>query len=284
VLNQFAMDQRDGYLRIATTTGHVPDPKVESQVGVFHESGTELTKVGEVAHIAPGEDIRSVRFDGERGFVVTFKKTDPLFVLDLGEPTQPKLRGELKIPGFSTYLHMLDANHILSIGFDADDHDSFAYFNGVLLQIFDVSLPDAPRLVHRYSIGTRGSASEALTNHLAFNYFAPFKLLAVPMTICEGGGDGQFGTDLTFSGLMLFDIDAESGIHERGRVAHALPDLSQTPYGAGGCNQWWSQSSTDVKRSIFMDDWVYSISDQLLQVQALSALGSDLASIDLEAK
>jgi beta propeller domain-containing protein len=282
VLNQFSMDERDHFLRIATTSGHVPDPKVESQLGVFTESSGTLSKVGEVAHIAPGEDIRSVRFDGEHGFVVTFKKTDPLFVLDLAEPTHPQLVGELKIPGFSTYLHMLDAQHILSIGFDADDHDSFAFFNGVLLQIFDVSDPKNPLLAHRYSIGTRGSASAALTDHLAFNYFAPLKMLAVPMTICEGGGDGMYGTDLTFSGLMLFDIDVTTGIHEHGRVPHPLPDLASTPYGSGGCYNWWSESSSDVKRSIFMDQWVYSISDQLLQVESMDTLGSDVASIDLE--
>jgi hypothetical protein len=281
VLNQFSMDERDQHLRIATTSGHVPDPNVESQVGVFGERHGHLEQVGEVAHIAPGEDIRSVRFDGERGFVVTFKKTDPLFVLDLAEPTRPQLVGELKIPGFSTYLHMIDPQHILSIGFDADDHGSFAYFNGVLLQIFDVSDPGNPQLAHRYSIGTRGSASEALTNHLAFNYFPPLKMLAVPMTICEGGGDGTFGTDLTFSGLMLLDIDVADGIKEHGRVPHPIPDLASTPYGAGGCNQWWSQSSSDVKRSIFMDNWVYSISDQLLQVESIDALGSDVASVDL---
>ena len=283
VLNQFAMDERDAFLRVATTSGRVPDPNVESQLTIFAEANGSLNAVGRVEHLAPKEDIRSVRFDGTRGFIVTFKKTDPLFVLDLANPTAPKLVGELKIPGFSTYLHMLDDNHLLSIGYDANDHDSFAFFNGVLLQIFDVTDPTNPTLAQRYSIGTRGSSSEALTNHLAFNYFAPLQLLAVPMTICEGGGDGKFGDQLTFSGLMLFDIDAAAGITEHGRVAYPTPDLTSAPYAGNpsACSNWWTNATSDVKRSIFMDRWVYSISDQLLKVQSVDKLGTDLQSIDL---
>jgi hypothetical protein len=82
-------------------------------------------------------------------------------------------RQRLKIPGFSTYIHRMDERHLLTIGYDAADQGSFAYFTGVLLQIFDVSDPKAPRLAHRHVLGTRGTTSEALTNHLAFNYFPP---------------------------------------------------------------------------------------------------------------
>jgi hypothetical protein len=284
VLNQFAMDERDGHLRIATTSGRVPDPNVESQLTVLAAAGGALITVGEVTHIAPGEDIRSVRFDGARAFVVTFKKTDPLFVLDVGTPSAPRKLGELKIPGFSTYMHMLDDNHLLSIGYDADDHGSFAYFDGVLLQIFDVSDPENPALAHRHVIGTRGSSSEALTNHLAFNYFAPLKMLAVPMTVCDGGDDGRYADRLTFSGLMLFDIDPTSGIREHGRVAHATDvDFSATSYRNSpyACSNWWTNASSDVKRSIFMDRFVYSISNEVMKVQSIDALGTDLASLAL---
>ncbi len=110
-------------------------------------------------------------------------------VLDIRDrAAKPKVLGELKIPGFSTYIHRIDPEHLLSIGFDADDQGSFAYFDGVILQLFDVKNPTDPRLVHKEKIGTRGSSSEAATDHLAFNYFASEGLLAVPMTICEGGG------------------------------------------------------------------------------------------------
>ena len=283
VLNQFAMDEKDGYLRVASTTGHVPSPDVESQLTVLTAQGADLVQVGLIEHLAPVEDIRSVRFDGDKGFIVTFKKTDPLFVLDLASPTDPKIVGELKIPGFSTYIHLLDETHLLSIGYDANDHDSFAFFDGVLIQIFDIGDPSAPTLAHRYKIGTRGSSSEALANHLAFNYFAPDKMLALPMTICEGGGDGTFGDILSFSGLMLFDIDAQTGISEHGRVSYPTPDLSTYNNGnAASCFHWWSQAGSEVQRSIFMDRYVYAISGALMKVQSVDALGSDLQSIDLE--
>jgi uncharacterized secreted protein with C-terminal beta-propeller domain len=184
------MDEYEGYLRIATTTGHVPSPDVQSTLSVLVEKSDELKVIGRVDKIAPREDIRSVRFNGDKGFIVTFKKTDPLFVFDLSNPHSPKIAGELKIPGYSTYMHLMDNDHLLTIGYDSDDMGSFAWFQGIMLQIFDVSDMSNPTLLHKNVIGTRGSTSEAATNHLAFNYFAPKDLLAIPITICEGGSGG----------------------------------------------------------------------------------------------
>jgi Beta propeller domain len=274
VLNQFAMDEWHGYLRVATSRGRVPDPAVESAVSIFARSAAgNLVRVGAVEHIAPGEDIRSVRFDDDRGYVVTFKKTDPLFVLDLYQPAHPAILGELKIPGFSTYLHRLDPDHLLSIGFDADDKGSFAYFNGLILQLFDVKDPTEPRLLHKEKIGTRGSSSEAATNHLAFNYFAEKGLLAVPMTVCEGGGNGAPGKELAFSGLYVYDVSVERGFTRLGGVDHG-------PRGAS-CSAWWSNANSAVKRSVFLDDLVYSIATDRVKVQRLGHLGTDLADLAL---
>ena len=281
VLNQFAMDELDGRLRIATSTGHVPDPSVTNSLTVLRQEGEALLPQGAVSGFATGEDIRSVRFEGNTAFVVTFKKTDPLWAFDLSDPTNPRITGELQIPGFSTYMHKMDATHLLTIGYDANDHGDFAYFDGVVLQIFDVSNPAAPALAQRTKIGTRGSSSEALTNHLAFTYSADRGLLALPMTICEGGGDGTFGTDMTFSGLMVYSVDAAKGFAEVGRVAHPTsPDGNG--YDNGACSNWWSQASSEVKRSIFMDDFVYSISESVVKVQDLGKMGSDLASVKLD--
>ncbi|MEW6432382.1 MAG: beta-propeller domain-containing protein [Myxococcota bacterium] len=278
VLNQFAMDEHDGVLRLATTTGHVPSPNVHSTVTVLRQGELGLETVGVLDQIAPTEDIRSVRFDGKRAFIVTFKKTDPLFVIDLADPTKPSIAGELKIPGFSTYMHMLDESHLLAIGLDAEDHGSFAYFQGVLLQIFDVSDPKNPTMSARYVIGTRGSTSEALTNHLAFNYFAPKHLLAVPMTVCEGSNGGSsYGRDLTFGGLMVFDVQADTGISYRGGVPYAAPESSQS-----ACSTWWTNASSQVKRSVFMDDYVFSVAEDLVQVAPLSQLGTPIVSLPLE--
>jgi uncharacterized secreted protein with C-terminal beta-propeller domain len=227
-----------------------------------------------VDHIAPAEDIRAVRFDGDRGYVVTFKKTDPLFVLDLRQPAHPEIMGELKIPGFSTYLHRIDPSHLLSIGFDANDHDAFAYFDGLILQLFDVTRPTEPVLLYKEKIGTRGSSSAAITDHLAFNYFDDRKLLAIPMTICEGGGDGTFGDRLAFSGLLVYDVTVEHGFRRLGGVDHGTQGAS--------CQTWWSHASSQVKRSIFMDDLVFSIASDRMKIQRMSHLGSDLAAITLD--
>jgi hypothetical protein len=268
------MDEYYGYLRIATTRGRVPDPNVESAVSILAEGGDgNLVRVGAVEKIAPGEDIRSVRFDADRGYVVTFKKTDPLFVLDLYHPARPEILGELKIPGFSTYMHRIDPDHLLSIGFDADDQGSFAYFDGVILQLFDVAEPTQPKLLHKETIGTRGSSSEAATNHLAFNYFADQGLLAIPMTICEGGGSGQQGNELTFSGLLVYDVSVEQGFKRLGGVDHGTKGAD--------CGTWWSNANSHVKRSIFLDELVYSVAPDRLKVQHMGHFGQDLADIAL---
>ena len=275
VLNQFAMDEWYGLLRVATTRGRVPDPKVESQVSILAESSSgNLIRTGAIEHLAPGEDIRSVRFDNDRGYVVTFKKTDPLFVLDLRRPDRPSVLGELKIPGFSTYIHRIDANHLLSIGLDANDHGDFAFFDGVILQLFDVTNPTDPQLIHKEKIGTRGSSSEAITNHLAFNYFRERGLLAIPMTICEGGGDGSNGNNLTFAGLLVYHVSVRDGFRRLGGVNHATA--------RSNCSTWWSNATSAVKRSLFLDDWVWSIALDRAVVQKLSRLGEDEADLRLD--
>jgi hypothetical protein len=282
VLNQFSLDELDGVLRVATSSGWVPDPSVSSNLTTLSETDGGLSQLASIGGIAPAEDIRSVRFDGTRAFVVTFKKTDPLFVFDLTDPAAPRQLGELKIPGFSTYMQPLDHDHLLAIGFDADDHGSFAFFDGIQLQIFDVSQLDNPRLLHKTTIGTRGSASEALTNHLAFNYFPAKGLLALPMSVCEGGDDGVYADKLSFSGLMVFDVSLEQGITEHGRMPFV--DTAQVSSSLGSqlsCSNWWASSSSDVKRSIFMDDYAIGISDTQYRVAPLSELSRVMQTLPL---
>lgn len=277
ILNQFSMDEYDGRLRIATTTGWLPSPSVHSTLSVLEPRDGTLQVVGRLDDIAPSEDIRAVRFDGPKGFIVTFKKTDPLFALDLADPEHPRIAGELHIPGYSTYIHRMDETHLLSIGYDADDMGSFAWFDGIQLQIFDVTDLANPLLLHREVIGTRGSTSDAATDHLAFNYFPPRDALAIPMVICEGGGDGMYGTTLTFSGLLVYRVTVAGGFDLLGRVSHADP--ADTGY--YGCSNWWTESNSPVQRSIFMDDYVFSVSANAIKINRLDTLGDDLAVVDL---
>jgi hypothetical protein len=278
LLNQLALDEKDGFLRVASTSGHVSKGEASStnRLVILEQQGVELRQAGSVEDIAVGEDIRSVHFDGDRGYIVTFKKTDPLFVLDLADPRNPRLLGELQIPGFSTYMHRLDAGHLLTIGYDASDQGSFAWFTGVMLQIFDVSNPTQPKLAFKHAIATRGSSSEALTNHLAFTYYAPKNLLALPMTVCDGGnGSGYYGEQMTFSGLMLFGVTLEQGFDLRGKVDFPPgQDVS--------CGNWWTNGSSAVKRSVVIENFVYSLSDDLLKVRDLAAPQAELVSVALD--
>ena len=276
VLNQFAMDAYDGHLRLATTTGHLPGPAYNT-VSVLAQQEGELKMVGQLDNLAPDEDIRAVRFNGDVGFVVTFKKTDPLFVLDLSDPAAPAVKGELKIPGFSTYMHLMDATHILALGYDAEDQGDFAWFNGVLLQVFDVGDLANPTLLHKEVIGTRGTSSEALTDHLAFTYFKARDALALPITICEGGGMGSFGDQLAFSGLRVYRVTVAEGFSLLGGIPHVASSGDDPSF----CSSWWTQASSQVKRSIFMDDWVFSITPAEIKIASLADLDHPVASIDL---
>ena len=273
VLNQFAMDEHNGFFRVATTSGYLPNPETHSTLSVLKPLASgDLDTVGTIDHIAPTEDIRSVRFNGDQGFIVTFKKTDPLFVLDLSNPEDPTITGELKIPGFSTYMHLMDKDHILSIGYDSQEQGSFAWFQGVLLQVFDISDMQNPTLIHKEIIGTRGTSSEAATNHLAFNYFRPKNLLAIPMAICEGGSGGSYGDTMTFNGLMVYKTTVANGFDYLGGVDHEIK---------GSCYNWWTNSDSAVKRSIFMDDYVFSVSDTDIRIDLISELGKHVAVIEL---
>ncbi|MFY0539424.1 beta-propeller domain-containing protein [Nannocystis pusilla] len=201
---------------------------------MLSEHGSQLVELGRVDNLAPSEDIRSVRFRGDIGFVVTFKKTDPLFVLDLADPAAPSIKGELKIPGYSTYMHLMDDDHLLTMGYDADDQGDFAWFQGLQLQVIDVADLAHPEVLDKEVIGTRGSTSDAATDHLAFTYFKARDLLAVPMTICEGGSGGDYGDIMTFSGLLVYRVTVDGGFELLGGVPHEEPETPQA--WSGKCN------------------------------------------------
>lgn len=282
LVNQFAMDEWQGDLRVAVTEGYIPNSvnavHVLREVDPAQGEAPGLQVVGSVSGIAPTEDIRSARFDGDRGFIVTFKKTDPLYAIDFSNPTAPAILGELKIPGFSTYMHFIDDDHLLTIGFDADEQGSFAWFTGIMLQIFDVSDMTNPVLAHKEIIGSRGTTSDATDDHMAFTYFASKKLLAIPMGICEdAAGGGSYGQEMTFNGLMVYEVDSETGFDYVGGVDHQDAE-TETNF---NCYNWWTSPNSQVKRSIFMDDFVFSVSPERIKVNNLAALDTDLVDLGL---
>ncbi|MHC5109606.1 MAG: beta-propeller domain-containing protein [Planctomycetota bacterium] len=190
VLNQYSMGEHNDHLRVATTVrpgftifGDRPEP--ENHIYVLAEQDGRLVRVGSIVGLASGETIQSARFVGDRGYVVTFREIDPLFTLDMSNPADPQVIGELKVPGFSTFMVPMDQDHLLTVGRYVPEDGVFFGF-GVQLSIFDVTDFANPRLEHLEVIGEDSDAwSEALHNPKAFTYFAEEGLVALPISIYE---------------------------------------------------------------------------------------------------
>ncbi len=209
LLNQFSMDEYNGYFRVATTIGEPWDTETsESQVVVLEQRGRRLTEVGKVDNLGRGERIFSVRFAGDIGYVVTFRQVDPLYVIDLADPTAPSVAGELKIPGFSTYLHPIGDGLLIGVGQDADDTGRT---RGTKVSLFDVSNPANPTELD--VIVFPDAHSEAEWDHRAFLYWAPEEMVAIPLTKYDYEGDDDF------FGAVAIQVNRD-GVAELGRVSH----------------------------------------------------------------
>ena len=289
IKDQFSLDDKDGYLRVATsegrmyldqdgkyleptfpgnTSGPQDRPQTVNHVFTMAVSGGWLDLTGDVGELAPNEQIYSVRFIGGRGYVVTFRRTDPLFVIDLQNPAAPTKLAELTIPGFSEYMHPLDATHLLTIGRAAT---ATGQTQGLQLQIFDVTDGTNPIVAHKFTYSsTQYGTSEAEGNHKAFTYFADQGTLAFPY-YAYGPNDGTGGG--MRSSLELFRVDASSGFAKLGSIDHT-PLVSTNPYGY--CGGYYGP---EVRRGVFLDNFVYSISYGGIiakDVNNLAAAGSQL--------
>ena len=175
--------------------------------------------IGKLENLAKGENIYSVRFMGNRAYMVTFVQTDPLFVIDLEDPTNPYVLGELKIPGFSNYLHPYDETHIIGFGQDTEENE----FGGVIttgmkMALFDVSNPNNPIEMFSEKIGESGTYSELLNNHKALLFSKEKNLIAFPIYITEETED--YISKLKFQGAIVYNFDLENGFVKKGEIAH----------------------------------------------------------------
>jgi len=177
VLNQFSMDEHNGYFRIATTTGNAwSSDNSLNHLWILNE---DLEITGSVEDLAQGERIYSVRFMGEKAYVVTFRQIDPLFVLDLSDPSNPEVLGELKVTGFSNYLHPYDENHVIGIGKETTEEGRI---QGVKIALFDVSDVNNPIEKAKYEVEGKWSNSNALYDHKAFLFDKSRNLLVLPIS------------------------------------------------------------------------------------------------------
>jgi uncharacterized secreted protein with C-terminal beta-propeller domain len=287
LLNQFSMDEYDGNFRVATTISGYVDNKDTSTNNVY-VLDENLNLLGKVEEIAPGESIYSVRFMGERAYMVTFKHVDPLYVLDLSDPTNPSILGKLKIPGYSDYLHPYDATHIIGIGKEVDEsidadkvHTEGAVYytaiQGVKISIFDVSDVSNPIEMYKVVIGDRGTESLATTDHKAFLFDKQKQLLVVPMTVAElktGQSKSDQG-DFTFQGAYVYNINLEEGLTLKGKITHFNDSsaFDKSGYSFYGGNK-------EILRSLYIDNTLYTFSNSMIKANDLNDL-TEIKSVDL---
>lgn len=248
MLSQWSMSEYDGYLRVASTD--TPEwwggEESESMVTVLDTVGDELRTVGSVDGLGRGERIYAVRFFGHLGYVVTFRQVDPLYVIDLSDPKQPVVKGELKIPGYSAYLHPIGDNSLLGVGQDADLDGGI---RGLQASLFDVSNPDDPARLDRYTMS--GGHSEVEWNHHAFMHDPSSGLTVFPFERWEGAK-----ADVPPTGALVLTV-TEDGIREIGEVSHDDNGLD-----------WWMP----IRRSLLIDGALITISEAGIMVSDTETL------------
>lgn len=271
VLNQYSMDESDGYFRIATTknqswSSFAPQDDNQSYNNVYVLDG-DLKTVGRLEGLAKSERIYSARFMGKRAYLVTFKQTDPLFTIDLSEPADPKVLGELKIPGFSNYLHPYDENTLIGIGHETSENQwGGTVTGGLKIALFDVADVGAAKVIDEYLIGGPGSDSEALNDPHAFLFSKEKNLLVIPATIREGGRGFDWGK-FVFSGALVFDL-SEKKLKLKGRIDHS--DGGR----AGVSENWYGYNfyNNTVRRSLYINDSLYTFSSKYLRANKITDL------------
>jgi uncharacterized secreted protein with C-terminal beta-propeller domain len=275
LLNQFSMDESGDYFRVATTSQFWTQ-KGSVQYNNVYVMSKSLEIAGKLEEIAPDERIYSTRFIGNRLYMVTFKRMDPLFVIDLSDPTSPKILGKLKIPGFSDYLHPYDENHIIGVGKETGENEwGGVSVKGVKISLFDVSDVNNPKQIDTYEIGQPGTDSEALQEHKAFLFDKEKDLLVLPIREIQGKEqyNSQYGyyTQRVWQGAYVFGVTPQSGFKLKGKISH-FDDFEETYY-------YWG-SPAAVRRSLFMDDVLYTLSARKIVMNDLNNI-SEINSIDL---
>ncbi|KAF1079066.1 beta-propeller domain-containing protein [Methanogenium sp. MK-MG] len=263
LLNQFSLDEYNGNLRVATTVDDwTRDTRV--QYNNVYVLGPDLAITGKLEYIAPDERIYAARFIGDRLYLVTFKQMDPFFVIDLSDPKRPAVLGELKLPGYSDYLHPYDDTHIIGIGKETVANEWGGFTTGGLkMALFDVSDVNHPTEVDTVEIGLPGTDSEALHDHKAFLFDASRGILVLPVheivkVPVTGRSYDAYSTKY-WQGAYVYGLTPETGFVLKGTVTHNAEPQSG----------YYRGSPDSVLRSLFMDDVLYTVSRTKLVISGL---------------
>ena len=315
VNDQFSLSEYNGTIRVATTqdvwgrwwledgdnwTGPTNDVYVLAPAECMIPEGCddqtpELMQIGHVGGIAEGETIWSCRFIGEKGYLVTFRNMDPLWTIDLSNPTNPQVIGELEVPGVSTYIHPLSDDHLLTIGIAGGEDGLGLDWGNTQISLFDVSNFADPTLASALQLAPvdrnsqdwwswAWSYSEATYEHKAFTYWAPAELLAIPLSTYRYTYDEVTidGRKYSYSGyeyvsqLVLVKVDPENNT----LIKYGTIDHSDFYNGDSGLREHYYSGSPNVRRSIFMGDYIYAFSAEGVTVTNYTSMNLS-ASIDL---
>ena len=202
---------------------------------------------GCISVFAPDEKIYSVRYTDNKAYVVTFKQTDPLFVIDLSEPSIPKILGQLKIPGYSTYLHPYDETHIIGIGYDTKEDGTRITNNGMKMVMFDISNFSNPQVLFKTDIGEKYTTSEITYNHKSILYSKEKNIIAFPLL--------DYGIEQSDSRAAIYEIDLDKGFMLKGEIKHLTNNYLE-----------------NVERIVFINDTYYTLSKKLIKAANMDTL------------
>jgi uncharacterized secreted protein with C-terminal beta-propeller domain len=235
--SQFSMDEYNGYLRI--TTARWVNGTRQNDLYVLDMN---LTIIGNLTNIAPGENLDSTRFIGNRCYLTTsIVRKDPFFIIDVENPREPKFLGKLDIPGFTRYLHPYDENHLIGVGVDGNDR--------VQILMFDVSNVSIPTVVGNFTVPGKSSDTPVLLEHKAFLFDKAKELLVIPVFIYDYSWQGAYVFNTTNYAIM-----------PKGNVTHIEGGVSGWDY------TYW------IKRTLYIEDMLYTLSERKLKINCLEDL------------
>lgn len=265
ILNRFSCGEYQDVMRIATTTGRKwsAPSELKNNIYCLMENQGRIEIIGKIEGIAPEEAIYSARFIGDKGFLVTFEVIDPLFTVDLSDAYNPTIIGELKVPGYSSYIHPYKENLLITLGKDVKVVDKGVWDQGVQLSMFDVSVFDTPALLNKLVIGDRGTESLALYEHRAFTFWESEGLLAIPIELyvyeTPPENPWEYGT-YRFSGLYVLSVVQNQGFTFLGGIPS--PDDGEGSY----YDNW--------TRGVFIGDFVFSARQRSISSAPVDSLNN----------
>lgn len=287
-INQYSLDEYNGNLRVA-----LKDSREGSRIVIFNE---KMQQIGETPYLAKGEQMYSSRFMGDKAYLVTYKTIDPLFVIDLSNPTEPKVLGELKIPGYSTYLHPYDENHLIGIGMQTEEKinrdiqgkvtSATATITGMKMALFDVTDPTNPVEISSTVIGDRRTTSAILTNPKALLFSKEKELIAIPVNnyaedisiVSSNTYEDTINaykkntTKYISEGYSVYSINIEKGINLKGIITQEnIDNKSQDTY---------YYTNSKLLRGVYIENNLYTVSEKCIKVSDLETL-KEISKIDL---